>query len=327
MKGVVPFDVTFGTGRHHFVLPVDEADVLALAASRTDGSGIAAWATARSPHVRRAADPRILLRLFDTMFAALEAAGVGSPPTLDALRRARDTALGPSCGLAISRWIERLRGLAEIRAPRAFLDYEVAALPSQPSPDPTAEAGIRWESSPPITTIGPALQASVAWEVGTLGFRGITSECGIDALAQAGPVWDMPLFSADDMNQTFELPPGATLGSAVLVPNTSLLAWSERVMALPDRLPIDVSHVRAREVVRAWQADQGRQPDWFLAHPDRGNPHAVPLMAITLRAQWSDAWAERRAALCARLRELAPFGFGMLSFEGRYLPHRAAPRR
>lgn len=316
----LPFDPTFGTHRHQFVLPVDEGDVQTLAAARAEGSvrAIAAWAAGRTRHVRRTADIGTLITLFDSMWTALEASGVASTETLDALLRLRKTALGPHCGLSVSRWIERLRTLAEMRAPPVMVDYQVAALPSRIPEDPTIEAGIQWEMSPPPSSIGPALRACIAWEIGIVGFRGIAVEGGVDALALAGPAWDMPLFTVDDVSRSFGLPEGAGTGPMVLVANASLLPWAERIARLPDRLPIEVSHARAREVIRAWQSGIGQPPPWFLAHQDRGSPDAVPLMAITLRAQWSEAWAERRAALVSRLRELAPFGFAMLSLEGRY---------
>jgi hypothetical protein len=323
----LPFDASFGTNRHQFVLPVDEADARALAAARAEGSvrAIAAWAAARSRHVRRPADTEMLRALFDAMWSALEASGVASTETLDALIRIRKTELGPQVGLSFTRWMERLVRLAEMRAPSVIVDYQVAALPSRAPGDPTVEAGIQWEVSPPPSSIAPAFRACLAWEIGILGFRGIAVEGGVDALARAGPTWDMPLFSVDDVGRSFDLPEGAGTGPSVLVANASLLPWVARIEALPDRLPIDVSHARAREVIRAWQAGIGQPPAWFLAHPDRGSPDAVPLMAITLRAQWSEAWAERRVALVSRIRELAPFGFGMLSVEGRY-PAQRRPR-
>jgi hypothetical protein len=261
-----------------------------------------------------------MLGLFDAMVAAHEAAGVATPAVFAELRRLRETAIGPASGLAISRWIERLRGLAEIRAPIAFLDHEIAAVPQRESEDPTIETGVRWNLSPDVQAVGPALRACIAWELGILGFGGVAVEAGVDAIRLAAPPRERPLFQPEDLVRSFEVPEFAVLEPAALVPNAALLGWADRVAALPDRLPIDVSHARAREVVRGWQRDQGRPPAWFLAHPDRGSPEAVPLMAITLRARWSDAWAERRALFGARLRELAPFGFGMLVFEGRYAP-------
>jgi hypothetical protein len=324
----LPFDRDLGNAAHQFVLPVDEVDVRGLAEARARGTSkaLVAWAERRSGHVRRAADPRILLQVFDEMVFQLEAAGVASVTALHALRRTRDAEIGPHSGLAIARWIERLRGLAVVRAPAVFLDYEIAVPPLRRSGDPAVEAGIRWDEPKLDLTprsvdelMGLALRACVAWDIGVLGFGGVASEAGVDAVRLARPEdVESALFPAGDVARSFGLGPGESVGAAGFVPNEALLAWAERLTALPDRLPIDVSHAKAREVVRRWQIGKGRAPRWFLDHEEHQSPDAVPLLAITLRAQWADAWAERRVALASRLRELAPFGFGMLVCEGRY---------